>query len=643
MSYIHFDKLQLINLNYSLEKEIIRANRSGCYTSTTIIGCNTRKYHGLLVAPQPQIDSQLHVMLSNVHETVIQRGSSFNLGIAKYPGNYYPRGHKYLEDFDTEPIPKLTYRVGGVVLQKEIILDSKKDRVMIRYTLLEAHSQTKLRLSPFLAFRGHHVLSKANTYVNKKFIKIENGVQFKLYDTYSPLSLQVSKENEFVPAPDWYYNIEYIMERERGYEYQEDLYVPGYLEFDIKKGESVIFSAGLEVAKAETRQASFAKEISRRIPRNSFANCLKNSAGQFIYRRGGETRVLAGYPWFGWWGRDTFISLPGLTLTMGDKGTFLEVMDAMSKDLKGALFPNLGSGAERNRNSIDAPLWYFWALQQYVLITGDEETVRERYLGYMKKIIDGFIEGTDFNIKVLENNGLLSGGMDGVALTWMDSVTPEGPVTARIGCPVEVNALWYNALCFYNSLDKENALDDLAQRVKVSFVEEFWDEEKGYLADVVNKGQKDWSIRPNMIIATSLEHSPLNENQKALVLEIAKSHLLTNRGIRSLAPNDPEYKGYYQGNQLQRDRAYHQGTVWPWLMGHFAEGYLKLHGKAGIGFVDKLIQAFDGVMGQYGIGTVAEIYDGDPPHRPKGAISQASSVGELLRMMYIVDKNKNFL
>ncbi|HLU89701.1 MAG TPA: glycogen debranching enzyme N-terminal domain-containing protein, partial [Cyclobacteriaceae bacterium] len=219
MSYIHFDKTQLINLNYSLEKEIIRANRSGCYTSTTIIGCNTRKYHGLLVAPQPQIDSQLHVMLSTVHETIVQHGATFNLGIAKYPGNYFPRGHKYLEDFDSEPIPKLTFRVGGVSLQKEIILDSHADRVMVRYTLLDAHSPTKLRLNPFLAFRGHHSLSKANTYVNKKFDKIKQGVQFKLYEAYSPLSLQVSKANQFVPAPDWYYNIEYIMERERGYEY----------------------------------------------------------------------------------------------------------------------------------------------------------------------------------------------------------------------------------------------------------------------------------------------------------------------------------------------------------------------------------------------------------------------------------------
>ncbi|HSI77837.1 MAG TPA: amylo-alpha-1,6-glucosidase [Lunatimonas sp.] len=635
MSYIHFDKTQLINLNYSLEKEIIRSNRSGCYTSTTIIGCNTRKYHGLLVAPQPQIDTQLHVLLSNVHETIVQKGSSFNLGINKYPGNYSPRGHKYLEDFDSEPNPKLTYRVGGVVLEKEIILDTHVDRVMVKYTLIDAHTPTKLRISPFLAFRSYHALSKANTYVNKKFEKINQGVKFRLYEAYSDLSLQISKENEFVPAPDWFYNIEYIREIERGYDYQEDLYVPGYFEFDIEKGESIIFSAGLEEANPDNLIQAFDNEVSRRTPRDNFENCLKNSAGQFISRRNGETRVIAGYPWFGWWGRDTFIALPGLTLTLGDTKTFLEVMDTMSKDLIGPLFPNVGSGVMTNMNSIDAPLWYFWALQQYVVFTGDEQTIKDRYLGKCKGIIDGLLEGTEFNIHVQED-GLLYGGMDGTALTWMDAVTADGPVTQRRGCPVEINALWYNALNFYKSLTGDTEIGDLAEKVGKSFVKEFWDEKRGYLADVVDGDKKDWSIRPNMVFATSLPYSPLSEEQKDRVLEVIKSNLFTNRGLRTLAPSDPSYKGYYLGNQYERDNAYHQGTVWPWLMGHFAEGYIKLHGKSGKKFIETMVSSFDGVMTQYGIGTVAEIYDGDPPHRPKGAISQAWSVGELLRMKSIV-------
>lgn len=637
MSYIHFDKTQLVNLNYSLDREIIRTNRSGTYTSTTIIGCNTRKYHGLLVAPQPKIDSQNHVFLSTVHETVIQHGASFNLGISKFPGNYHPRGHKYLKDFDSEPIPKLTYRVGGVLLQKELILDTNRDRVMIRYTLLEAHSPTKIRIQPFLAFRGYHTLCKENNDINKDFEKVPNGVKFQLYPVYDPLYLQLSKKNSFVSDPKWYNNVEYIIERERGYDYQEDLYVPGYFEFDIKKGESVIFSAGLTEADPATRQRAFEKEVARRIPRNNFENCLINSATQFIRKREGDTRIIAGYPWFGWWGRDTFVAAPGLTLARGDKETFLEIMDTMSRDLKGPLFPNVGSGDFTNMNSIDAPLWFSWSLQQYIFFTGDKKTIQKRYLDKLKGIIDGYREGTDFNIHVMDN-GLVYGGYDGVALTWMDAVTVDGPVTPRTGSPVEIQALWYNALKFYEELSGDQEYGKLAEKAKESFLSEFWDEENGYLADVVHDGEKDWAIRPNMVFATSLPYSMLDENQKASVLDLVRSKLLTTRGLRTLAPDDPAYKGYYFGDPISRDNAYHNGTVWVWPLGHFVDAYLKLHGKSAENFIKKIIQGFDGVMTQYGVGTVAEIFDGDAPHRPKGAISQAWSVGELLRMMDLIKR-----
>lgn len=637
MSYIHFDKTQLVNLNYSLDREIIRTNRSGTYTSTTIIGCNTRKYHGLLVAPQPKIDSQNHVFLSTVHETVIQHGASFNLGISKFPGNYHPRGHKYLKDFDSEPIPKLTYRVGGVLLQKELILDTNRDRVMIRYTLLEAHSPTKIRIQPFLAFRGYHTLCKENNDINKDFEKVPNGVKFQLYPVYDPLYLQLSKKNTFESDPKWYNNVEYIIERERGYDYQEDLYVPGYFEFDIKKGESVIFAAGLTEADPATRQRAFEKEVARRIPRNNFENCLINSATQFIRKREGDTRIIAGYPWFGWWGRDTFVAAPGLTLARGDKETFLEIMDTMSRDLKGSLFPNVGSGDFTNMNSIDAPLWFSWSLQQYIFFTGDKKTIQKRYLDKLKGIIDGYREGTDFNIHVMDN-GMVYGGYDGVALTWMDAVTVDGPVTPRTGSPVEIQALWYNALKFYEELSGDQEYGKLAEKAKESFLSEFWDEENGYLADVVHDGEKDWAIRPNMVFATSLPYSMLDENQKASILDLVRSKLLTTRGLRTLAPDDPAYKGYYFGDPISRDNAYHNGTVWVWPLGHFVDAYLKLHGKSAENFIKKIIQGFDGVMTQYGVGTVAEIFDGDAPHRPKGAISQAWSVGELLRMMDLIKR-----
>jgi predicted glycogen debranching enzyme len=542
-----------------------------------------------------------------------------------------------LKDFDSEPIPKLTYRVGGVLLQKELILDTNRDRVMIRYTLLEAHSPTKIRIQPFLAFRGYHTLCKENNDINKDFEKVPNGVKFQLYPVYDPLYLQLSKKNSFESDPKWYNNVEYIIERERGYDYQEDLYVPGYFEFDIKKGESVIFAAGLTEADPATRQRAFEKEVARRIPRNNFENCLINSATQFIRKREGDTRIIAGYPWFGWWGRDTFVAAPGLTLARGDKETFLEIMDTMSRDLKGPLFPNVGSGDFTNMNSIDAPLWFSWSLQQYIFFTGDKKTIQKRYLDKLKGIIDGYREGTDFNIHVMDN-GLVYGGYDGVALTWMDAVTVDGPVTPRTGSPVEIQALWYNALKFYEELSGDQEYGKLADKAKESFLAEFWDEEKGYLADFIHDGEKDWAIRPNMVFATSLPYSMLDENQKASVLDLVKSRLLTNRGLRTLAPDDPAYKGYYFGDPISRDNAYHNGTVWVWPLGHFVDAYLKLHGKSGENFIKKIIQGFDGVMTQYGVGTVAEIFDGDAPHRPKGAISQAWSVGELLRMMDLIKR-----
>jgi predicted glycogen debranching enzyme len=522
-------------------------------------------------------------------------------------------------------------------LQKELILDTNRDRVMIRYTLLEAHSPTKIRIQPFLAFRGYHQLIKANDQINKEYEEVDHGVKFRLYPQYDPLYMQLSKPAEFLSKPDWYYNIEYIQERERGYDYQEDLFVPGCFEFDIQKGESVIFSAGLTEADPDTRQNAFEKEIARRIPRNNFENCLRNSAGQFIRRRDGDVRVIAGYPWFGWWGRDTFIASPGLTLSGGDSETFLEIMDTMARDLKGPLFPNIGSGDYTNMTSMDAPLWFFWSLQQYITYTGDKKTIQDRYLGKLRGIIEGYKSGTEFNIHMLDS-GLIWGGQEGVALTWMDAITSDGPVTPRIGCPVEIQALWYNALCFYNELTGDEEYATLASRVKESFDREFWSWEYGYLADVVEGEEKDWSIRPNMIFATSLPYTILSEEKCDKVLEIVKSKLLTPRGLRSLSPDDPGYKGYYFGNQTSRDHAYHNGTVWAWLLGHFVEGYLKLHGKAAKNFVQKIIKGFDGVMTQYGIGTVAEIYDGDAPHRPKGSVSQAWSIAELLRMMDLVKR-----
>ncbi|MEJ5266207.1 MAG: amylo-alpha-1,6-glucosidase [Bacteroidales bacterium] len=647
MAYIKFEKEKLINLEYSLQRELLRTNRTGAYASTTIIGCNTRKYHGLLVCPMEDIDDENHVLLSALDVSVIQHGAMFNFGVRKYPGgNYEPKGHKYIVNFEIDRTPVLTYRVGGVVLDMERIL-SEDDIILIKYTLRDAHSKTLIRFKPFLAFRNVHKLSKANIFVNNKYAEIENGIKVRMYDGYKALNMQFNKKVEYIHVPDWYYNVEYQEEQNRGYEYQEDLYVPGYFETEIKKGESIIFTAGLKEINPKTITRKFSSEVEKRIPRNSFIDCLKNAAQQFIIKRNKKTEIIAGYPWFGRWGRDTFIALPGLTLYNGDLKTCEDAIDTMTNELKDGLFPNIGTGETTVMNSVDAPLWFFWTLQEYLKFSKDKKRVWENYGSKIKHILDNYRRGTHYNIK-MHDNGLIWAGAPGKALTWMDAIVGGKPVTPRHGFPVEINALWYNAVCFALDLAENNNDKDFIKNweyipdmIQLSFNEYFWDEDKKYLADFVTYDYKDFTIRPNQLFACSLPYTPISELKRERILETVRKFLLTPKGIRSLTPHHPDYKGVCVGNQEQRDLAYHQGTVWPWLLGHFAEAYLKIHGKSALSFLEEILYNFEEDIINHGIGTISEIYDGDPPHSPRGAISQAWSVAELIRIHYMLQELKN--
>lgn len=647
MGYIKFDKLQLINLEYSLEKELLRTNRAGSYASSTIVGCNTRKYHGLLICPMEDIDNDNHVLLSALDVSVIQHDATFNLGVRKYPGNKYePKGHKYVRAFEIDIIPKLTWRVGGVVLQMERIL-SEDDRVMIKYTLLEAHSETKMRFKPFLAFRNVHKLSKANLFVNTKYNSIKNGIKLRMYDGYKSLFMQFDKNIEYVHVPDWYYNIEYQEEQMRGYDYQEDLFVPGYFEAEIKQGESIIFTAGLKEISSTTLSKKFATELKSRKPRESYKDCLQSAARQFIYKRNGKTEIIAGFPWFGRWGRDTFIALPGLTLYNDDLKSCKEVLETMTSELKDGLFPNIGTGETTVMNSVDAPLWFFWSLQEYLKFTGDKKQIWLDFGPKMKHILENFRNGTHFNIK-MHDNGLIWAGETGKALTWMDAIIGGKPVTPRHGFDVEINALWYNAVLFTLDLAEFNNDCEFVENwqlipeiTQLSFLQYFWCENKQCLADYATYDFVDCAIRPNQIFACSLPFSPLSEKQIERVLEVVRKVLLTPKGLRSLNPDHVDYKGVCEGNQEERDSAYHQGTVWPWLLGHFCESWLNTHQKSGLALIEKIYNGFEEDMIMHGIGTISEIYDGDPPHSPRGAFSQAWSVAELLRIGNMIDKFKD--
>jgi len=642
MSYLKFDKSELVNLEYSLSRELIRSNRAGSYASTTIIGCNTRKYHGLLVCPLEEMDGEHHVLLSTLDATIVQHEKEFNLGIHKYEGDcYIPKGHKYVREFDTTKASYLVYRVGGVILSREILLTSKEEQVLIKYTLLDAHSDTLLRLRPFLAFRNFHALSKSNLYVNTKYTEVSNGIKSRLYEGYPGLYMQCSKSAEFIPVPDWYYNIEYMEEQKRGYEYKEDLYVPGYFEMTIKKGESIVFSASTSEVLPGGLQKKFSSELNQRIPKSSLKNCLMNAAQQFIVHKKDSTDIKAGFPWYGAWGRDTFMALPGLTMSTGDLPNALKVIDTMVARMKQGLFPDTLSKGDAEFTSSDAPLWFIWALQQYSTYDPDFD-IWKKYGKAIQSVLETYREGSAGFIRMLEN-GLIHAAIDGRGLTWMAAEVDGQALTPRPGSSVEVNALWYNAVCQAVAWSKGRntkfykAWERLPELIQASFIEQFWSEEKGYLADYVNGSYRDLSVRPNQVVAVSMEHSPLNSEMKKSILDVVESELLTPRGLRTLSPKNEAYKGVYEGNQLKRTRAYHQGSVWPWLLEHYVIGILDVHKKSGQNQVKRIFEGFEEDVANRGIGTISEVYDGNPPHVARGAISQAIGVAALLRINEMIE------
>ena len=644
MSYIKFEKSQIVNLEYSLTREILRTNRAGSYTSTTIVECNTRKYHGLLICPVDTLGGGRYLLLSGLDVTVVNNDRSFNIGIRKYKGDYFnPRGHKYIEELETEIIPTRTYRVGNVLLKMERLFVHDEEQLLIRYTILDATEPMKLQIRPFLAFRSIHELTHANLAANTRIDKIKNGIRSKLYEGFPFLNLQFSRKADFVHVPDWYLGVEYIEEQKRGYDYSEDLFTPGFFELDAVKGNSIVFSASTKEEDPSGFEKKFSDTVAGKIPRNSYLNCLRNAAQQFVEKRGDDTLIIAGYPWFGSWGRDTFISLPGLALARHRVKLYEAVFDTQVRRMKDGLFPNLGTGGNYAFNSIDAPLWFFWALQQYLLHGGQD--CCNKYSEAAKSVLYAYKNGTAYNIH-MRDDGLIYADAPGKALTWMDAVVYGVPVTPRNGYAVEINALWYNAVCFALEMakvvgDKQFIKDFgyLPGLIKRSFIDLFWDEKAGYLADYVNDQEgRNMFVRPNMVIAVSLPYSMLEKDQMKRILDIADKELVTPRGLRTLSPGNRFYKGIYSGNQEERDKAYHQGTVWPWLFGPFCEGWLKVYGRQGVSKIKKLIYGLEDVMSEAGITTLSEIHDGDPPHAPRGSISQAWSVGEVLRIIDLLEE-----
>ena len=640
MSYLKFDKTVMINLEESLTREVLRTNRLGAYHCTTVVDCNTRKYHGLLVMPVPAIDDDNHVLLSSLDETVIQHGAEFNLGLHKYQGNNFsPKGHKYIREYSSETVPRTLYRVGGVIFSKEKVFSLFDNRIMIKYTLEDCHSATTLRFRPFMAFRNVNELTHANGNVNQTYTEITNGIKTCMYPGYPDLYMQFSKKVKFVYEPYWYNGIEYPKEQERGYPYQEDLYVPGYFEVSIKKGESIIFSAGDSQVATTRLKSLYESEVAARTPRTNFYNCLKNSAQQFYFRpKEQDAYLLAGYPWFKVRARDLFIALPGCSLHIEDPVRFEKIMDTAEPALRAYMENGAPDPVIREVEHPDVGLWAIWAIQQYAKEVGVQKAA-QRYGDLVGEIITYIMAQKHPDMKMMDNGLLFANGRD-KAITWMNSTVNGRPVVPRSGYIVEFNALWYNALCFYNELlgaEPNAEVSRVIALVEKSFPQTFING-FNYLFDYVNGSYVDWSVRPNMIFAVSLPYSPLTRVQKRAVLDVVTKELLTPKGIRSLSPKSEGYRPYYVGPQYERDLAYHQGTVWPWLLGAYLEAYLKVFGKSGAAFAERMLISMEEEMYNHCIGTIPELFDGNPPFVGRGAVSFAMNVAAILRIVDLLKK-----
>lgn len=634
----------MTNLEESLPKELLRTNRSGAYSCSSILDCNTRKYHGLLVVPIPELDDDNHVLLSALDVSVIQHGAEFNLGLHKYRGNTYsPNGHKYIREFNCDKVPTTLYRVGGVVLRKEVVFQHFEDRILIRYTLEDAHSATTLRFKPFLAFRSVRQFTHENAVASREYHNVENGIKTCMYAGYPDLFMQFSKKNTFIFEPNWYHGVEYPKEQERGYDANEDLYVPGYFEMNIKKGESIVFSASIQEFKTKDLCRLFEEEVEERSPRDNFFHCLVNAAHQFHINDGnGDEYILAGYPWFKCRARDTFVALPGLTLAIEEESYFEAVMRTAERGLREFMDDKPLTVHIAEIDQPDVLLWAVWAIQQYGRETGKERCI-EKY-GQLVKDIIIYIRSNKHPNLILDDNGLIRTNGRDKAVTWMNSTINGRPAVPRSGYIVEFNALWYNALKFAATIatdmgephETEN-LEEMAVRCKEAFVDTFLNE-YGYLYDFVDGNMVDWSVRPNMIFAVALDYSPLDLSQKKSVLDVCTRELLTPKGLRSLSPKSGGYNPMYIGPQIQRDHAYHQGTAWPWLGGFYMEACLKLYKRTRLSFIERQMVGYEDEMFYHCLGTIPELFDGNPPFHGRGAISFAMNVGEILRTLELLEK-----
>ena len=650
---IQFERETWRDLEAALRREWLETNGLGGFASSTIVGLNTRRYHGLLVAATKPPVGRL-VLLSKLEETLLIDGKRCDLSANRYPGVIHPQGFHYLKQFRLEPFPVFTYEVEGIEFEKSVFMIHGENSTVIHYELKKNHPESPrnvgLEIRPLIAFRDYHGTTHENSAINPAVQEHSGLASVTPYHGLPSLHL-AHNAIELRKTGDWYRNFEYDAERERGLDYSEDLFSPFVLCFDLRlRRQASIIASTEERDVAQVVEYRWAETSRRREARaaspieDSFAQSLAAASDQYLVSRGNEKTVIAGYPWFGDWGRDTMIALPGLTLPTGKYEVGRSILRTFAKHVDQGMLPNRfpDAGETPEYNTVDAALWFFEAARAYLSYTDDLEFVRDDLYPIFADIMSWHVRGTRYGIKV-DDSGLLVSGEPGVQLTWMDAKASDWVVTPRGGKPVEIQALWYNALCIMEDLASRFGNEaagkhyrHMAAVAQWSFNRLFWNEELGCLYDVVNGGPPDPSIRPNQIFAVSLPHSMLRQDRARRVVEKVEEHLLTPFGLRSLAPSDPQYRGSYTGGPPERDGAYHQGTVWPWLLGPFITAYVKANGRSEEARrqAQAWLSPLESHLAEAGLGHISEIFEGDAPHRPCGCIAQAWSVAEILRVYF---------
>lgn len=643
MAFLKFNKSELVNLSYSLKREIICANKTGAYCNTSIVTCNTRRYHGLLAVPVDAFGGKKHLLLSSLDESLILNGKQFNLGIHCYGSVYEPRGHKYIIDFEADPVPKITYRVGEIVFTKSILLVPDSDQVMIRFELVNAPAKVKLLLTPFLAFRDIHALTDENPNARTEGWEIPNGVAFNLYEGFPDLNMQFNtKDVSFETAPCWYKGITYSDEYRRGFACKEDLYVPGHFETEMKPGDAIVFSASVELASPSGLKRKFDSFVAKAAKITTAHEQLVHCADLLKQDRGGHKMITAGFSWL-YTGllRETLEALPGLSLyANGDKAEFEEILDNLIADNQERLF--------HRTTQVEAPLRLADTLERYIEFGADPKAVWKKYGPTVKGILESYLPGRRVEV-AMQPNGLLWAQLDHWALSWMNTYVDGNPVTERAGYQVETNAMWFQSVLFAVTMERKYSPSDSAflkewshilDLIRENFQNTFWNARAGYLADYVDNAGQHLEVRPNMLYALVGEDIPVEPEIAQRVLQVIDNELVTRRGIRTLSPRHSEYKGVYEGSQTDRDLAYYNGCCLTSLLGPYCEVCFKMKGAAFLNKAQWLVNGFYEDLNKHGVGAFSELYDGDPPHEPHGAISSALSTAALLEVEYLKNKYK---